>query len=286
MKLNPTVRLLSVIFIFMAIGLTSTWMYLRNKGYSEPVSPVRSAFFEKFENESFALIAYRGTSENLIPNSIDAFAAAAKLSPKIILWADILMTSDEQIIVSSEKNLLRDGLPTLVSFFKYDELPRLSNGEPIVKLKDLLGRFPDHRFVLNIRDYRPGLDGKLATALDEAKANERVLIQSDVDGILRDLRTLRPQLLFGTSQAQITQLLMLLPFALESIAPVKGDVYVSEATRGGSHLVNARVVTEMHRRGRKIFVGPVDDEQTVSELRTLGVDGLITSKPEAYVGFL
>jgi glycerophosphoryl diester phosphodiesterase len=286
MTLNPTVRLLAIILLVLGIGLSSTWIYLRQKGYTEPVSPVRSAFFDRFENETFALIAFRGASASLLPNSFDAFAAAAKLSPRIILWADILMTADEHIVVSAEKNLLRNGAPTLVSFIKYDELPTLSNGEQIPKLIELLAKFPEHRFILNVRDYRPGLDGKLATLLDETKATERVLIQSEVDGILRDLRTLRPQLLYGSSQAQITQFLMLLPFALESIAPLKCDVYVTEATRGDSHLVTDRIVREIHRRGRKIYVGPTQDEKTVSELRNLGIDGLITTKPEAYVGFL
>ncbi len=286
MAINPTVRLLSAILLILGIGLSATWMFLRQKGHSEPNSPVRSAFFDRFKGEKFALIAFRGASASLVPNSIEAFATAARLSPKIILWADIVMTGDDHIIVSSNKTLHREGVPTLVSFFKYSELPKLRNSEPIPKLQELLSKFPDHRFVLNVRDYRPGLDGKLASILDETKAGGRVLIQSEVDGILRDLRTLRPELIFGTSQAQITQLLMLVPFALESLAPLKGDVYVSEATRGESNLVNARIVREIHRRGRKIFVGPVDDLKTVSELREMGVDGLITTKPEAYVDFL
>jgi glycerophosphoryl diester phosphodiesterase len=284
---NPTVRLLALIILVLGIGLGSAWIYLRLRGITESVSPVRSEFFKKYEPEPFALIAFRGESSALIPNSMKAFSEAAKLSPKIILWADILMTADDQIIVSEEKTILsREGVPTLVAFQKYSDLAKLWNGGTVLKLKDLLLKFPDHRFILNVRDYRPGLDGKLATLLDDTKASDRVLIQSDVDGILRDMRMLRPDLLFGTSQAQITQLLMLAPFALESIAPLKGDVYISEATRGESKLVNERVVNEVHRRGRKIFVGPAEDEKTVSELRNLHIDGLITAKPEAYLGFL
>ena len=87
------------------------------------------------------MIAFRGASAALIPNSTGAFSAAAKLSPKIILWADIVMTGDDQIIVSEEKTFDRGGVPTLVSFQKYSELPKLQNGEPIPKLIDLLQKF-------------------------------------------------------------------------------------------------------------------------------------------------
>src|SRR4051812_32557921 len=118
MTINPTVRLLSIIFLVLGIGLGMSWIFLRHRGLSNPISPVRSEFFNKFKDEKFAIIAYRGASADLVPNSISAFSAAAKLDPRVILWADILMTEDQQIIVTQKKTLLHEGVPTLVSFMK------------------------------------------------------------------------------------------------------------------------------------------------------------------------
>ena len=283
---NPTVRLLLIIGLFLGIGLGSAWIYLRQKGYTEPISPVRSPFFDKFGNEEFFVIAYGGNSKSLPANSVAAFEAAASLHPKLILWVDVVMTSDEQVIASTERAITTEKGSTLVSMQKLGDLPALANGEKHPLLKTLLEKFPSHRFIINVRDYRPGLDGKLASVVESVAADERVLLQSDQDGILRDMRSLRPQWIFGTSQAQITQLLMLVPFGLESVAPLKGDVYISEATRGESTLINEAVVSELHRRGRKVFAGPISPKDNVHELQKLGVDGIISGDPEAFVGFV
>lgn len=277
MKIHPTVRILVLVTFALIIGLGGTWLYLRNKGLSDPISPVRHTFFSR--GERVYLIA--DPALNSDPIALPALEQAAKIHPMMILWIDVQLTNDDQLVVLKLRDLVvPEKGSRLVGLSDFSELQQIV-GQPVLKLVDVLKAFPTNRFVLNIRDYRPGLDGKLAQTIDELQAGDRVLIQSDQDGILRDLRALRPTWLFGTSQAQITQLLMLLPFGLESVAPMKGDVYVSTSSRGRPNPLTKAVGLEMRRRGRVIFVGPVENIVEARQLRALGADGFISANPES-----
>lgn len=283
--MSGTLRILSVTLLFIGTGLLGAWIYMRDSGLSRPISPVRHPFFDSRTNEGPYLIAYQGGSTTA-PNSLDAIESATRLHPRLIIWVDVLMTGDGTLVAHHDISIPRNeanGKPTLVSFMKDAEL---GVGDRVAKLEDVLRIVPEHRLILNVREYRPTLDNKLVEIVEGARAGDRVLIQSESDGLLRDVRKLRATWLFGTSQAQITQLLMLIPFGLEAVAPFKGDVYITAFTRGGAKLVKPEVIVEVHRRNRKIFVGPVDDVASGEELLKRGVDGVITSTPEKFVKLL
>lgn len=259
-------------------------MYTRNHGLSAPISPVRHPFFERWPDEKHVLIAFQGGNGGP-PNSRAAIQAAARLHERMIIWVDVQMTASGTLIALHETMIGAPSQqkPTLVAFMDDADL---GVGDKILTLAEAIRVAPDHRYVLNVREYRPTLDQALVQVVDEANAAGRVLIQSESDGLLRDVRALRATWLFGTSQAQITQLLMLVPFGLESVAPLKGDVYVTPAVRDGVSLVKPEVITEVHRRGRRVFAGPVNNAAEGESLLSRGVDGLITSQPELFLDVL
>ncbi len=283
--MSATIRILFISLLFIGIGLTGLWVYMRDAGLNKPISPVRHPFFDDRPEEKRFLIADpRKTDRPFV--SLDEIKETTAIHPNLILWLDVAMTGDGTLVVMRDLTApaARPGAPLpLVSFARDEEL---GVGASVPRLSDALAAVPNHRLVLNIREYRPTADEKLVTEIENAKAGDRVLIQSDIDGFLRDMRSRRAAWLFGTSQAQITQLLMLLPFGLETSAPLKGDVYVTPASRDRSWLVKPEVVAEIHRRDRRVFAGPIDDETTVERLLELGVDGLITTRPEAFLRFL
>jgi glycerophosphoryl diester phosphodiesterase len=283
--MSDTAKSLIITITVIAIGLTGAWIYVRDKGLKQPISPVRHAFFDQNPGENRFLIAYQGASLEAAANTLPAFEAAAQVDPRVILWADVQMTADRSLVVLYPKTLEElGGARTLVGFAHDEEINKLK--VPVPRLEELLGNFPRHRFILNMREYRPGAESRLVEIVEAQKAGDRVLIQSEQDGLLRDLRDLRPLWLYGTSQAQVTQLLMLVSLRLEPIAPLKADVYITPAARDGASLVNEAVVAEIHRRERKIFAGPTTDADTINKLRTLGVDGLITPDPKNHLDFL
>lgn len=285
------------ITVLVLIGSCLTWFYLKGRALSQAIQPPPShPFLTRQPTHLPFWIAYQGSSADLPPNTFAAFDAAAAIDPHLILWVDVRFTKDGTLVAFSEQDLASTTngtgwvsytgigeVETLDAGAKFrsaaGDFPFRGKGLRIPKLKDVLERYPGRRLVLNFRDYRPGIDDRIITLIDEAKAGDRVLIQSEQDGILKDLREKRPLWLFGTSQARVTQLRMLTALGLEAMAPLKGDVYVSEVRRGGNELLDDSVITEIHRRRMKILVGPVDDRAEAEALLARGVDGIITRRP-------
>lgn len=285
--------------------LIFVWIYLRNKALNKPLPPPHEHAFltaNKDPKGTPYLIAYGGGSAERPPNTLPAFDHAASLHPEMILWADLRPTRDGVLVAFREESLssTTDG-KGWISFTDYADVEKLDaafnwtdesgatpyrgQGVKVPTLKELLARYPNRRFILNFRDYKPGLDDKIIAVINEAKAGDRVLVQSEQNGFLKDLREKQAVWLFGTSHAQVTQLLILLPLGLEGLAPVKGDVYVSETSRRGRDLVSPEVIAEMHRRRKPVFAGPASREEAL-ELRAHGVEGLISGDPRELITLL
>jgi glycerophosphoryl diester phosphodiesterase len=278
--------------------LLLVWFYLRTNARAVAPKPAHDHPFVTGHpaDGSIWLIADAGGAAERPANTFIAFDFAASLDPNLILWADVRPTRDGVLVLMREQELASTtNGKGWVGYTDYKDLENLDaaynwkdssgafayrgQGAKIPTLKELLARYPERRFILNFRDYKPGLDTKIADAIDEAKAGNRVLIQSEQNGLLKDLREKKPEWLFGTSYAQITQLMLLLPLGLEAYAPIKGDVFVSEIARSGRTLVSDDVIQEMHRRHIKVIVGPVNNTDEALKLRDQGVDGLITDAP-------
>jgi glycerophosphoryl diester phosphodiesterase len=297
---------LALITVSIFLSLLLVWILLRGRALNEPVPPPHQHPFltaNKSPQNTPYLIAYGGGSDERPENTIAAFDHAASLSPDLIFWVDVRPTRDGVLVAFRDESLSSTTNGTgWISFTDWTEVEKLDAGytwvDPETKaptfrdqglhiptLKDLLARYPERRFVINLRDYKPGLDDKIIQVIDEAKAGDRVLIQSEQNGFLKDLREKRAMWLYGTSYAQVTQLQLLLPLGLEAMAPIKGDVYVSEFARRGRDLVSPEAIAEMHRRHKPVFAGPIAPEQAVA-LFARGVDGLISAKPSALVKLL
>jgi glycerophosphoryl diester phosphodiesterase len=121
---------------------------------------------------------------------------------------------------------------------------------------------------------------KISQSVTDSKASQRILIQSPENGFLKDLRTAQPQWIFGTSQAQVTRLIMLSAIGLQAAAPLKSDVFVMETRISDLTLdrLTKSMIEEIHRRKMKIYAGP-GNSASLQQAINRGVDGLLSNKP-------
>lgn len=302
-KMKDALKSFALTTFAIILCLVLVWFYLKMKAAATPVPPAQpQAFMKDVSPEHPLIIAKGGGGGERPPNTLIAFDHAAALDPRLVFWADIRPTRDGVLVAYREQSLeAATNGRGWISFTDYSAITNLDaaytwkdatgatpyrgQGARISTLKELLARYPDRRFVLNFRDYKPGLDDKIIAVIDEAKAGGRVLIQSEQNGLLKDLREKKPEWLFGTSYAQVTQLMLLLPLGLEAYAPIKGDVYVTSVERNGRELVSDAVIAEIHRRQMKILAGPVSADEALI-LQEKGVDGIITDDPSALMARL
>jgi glycerophosphoryl diester phosphodiesterase len=151
----------------------------------------------------------------------------------------------------------------------------------ILTLDQVLERYPSTAFILDIHSNTIDIHKQVIEAVERHQADQRVLIQSDHDVILSSIKELRPMWLFGTGTRDLTRSHLLTSVFLASMAPLLGDVLIAPMQIRGHDVVQEDLIREVHRRHKKFFVSDVDDPNTLTHLRQLGVDGVISNRPAA-----
>ena len=267
--------------------LATAWMYLKSKANTQlPPRPVRTTFFES--SEKFMVVR---VATEMSPDEIK------KLSPETVVWVDTQVSKDGEVIVLAQHELTNPNYNPTSSDRTPDvqlaKLPvRYMNWTDVEKIQPTAKRleqlFDDQharRWVINVVDYSPGFDQIFSDFISKKNAGERIILQSEQDGPLSDLRKLQPMWLYGTSRAQIVQTLWLTTLGLEALAPLKGDVLITQlhASRINQNAVLATpdLIVEAKRRSMKVLIGPALRDE-FEEIRKLGVDGVITPESQQF----
>jgi glycerophosphoryl diester phosphodiesterase len=252
------IRQFLVLTWVLLMSVFIAWSVARHRGLDAPVKPPMAHPF--LESKDFEVIA-RAPADWTPQTGWTFHDQAAALGNSVILWIDVRPTFSGTLVVAREV-AETENAPTLAS---------------------ALERFKQNRLILNFRGYREGIREKVVSVIESVPGTtERLLLQSPEDGFLKDLREAKPTWIFGTSQAELTRLIMLSSIGLESQSPIRGDIAITDDS-GIMMRIKEAEVDEIHRRGRKFFAGPAQTAEHVAKLRERGFDGVITDHPELLV---
>ncbi|PIS11056.1 MAG: hypothetical protein COT73_05980 [Bdellovibrio sp. CG10_big_fil_rev_8_21_14_0_10_47_8] len=188
--------------------------------------------------------------------------------PHLILWTEVYRGDGETLLVK----------PWVDRDKALKTLEKVANpARPL--LKDLLVKFPQTRFVVQCNDNVENIHRQLAQVIEEAKATERVLIQSNYNSILVSTKELLPRALYGSSPADYTRLKVFDSLWILPSVPFKGDVFFGPLIYRGRSTINSDIVIEMKRRFKKVFLGPLLSQEEVDKAIALGADGLFVEDP-------
>ncbi|MDQ1495823.1 MAG: glycerophosphoryl diester phosphodiesterase [Actinomycetota bacterium] len=224
-------------------------------------------------------MAHRGGASEAPENTMLAFERAVRLGYRYV-ETDVHVTSDGVLLAFHDDVLDRvtdgrgrvDSLPwSVVQHAKVD------GREPIPLFEDLLGAFPEIR--VNIDPKHDGAVPALVGVLRKCDAIDRVCV-----GAFSDRRLARVRALLGPTVCT--------SLGPRNIAKLRSASYgvpvgrlpspcaqVPTSVRGVS-LVDERFVAAAHARGVKVHVWTIDDRAEMIRLLDLGVDGLMTDRPE------
>jgi glycerophosphoryl diester phosphodiesterase len=224
--------------------------------------------------------AHRGGALEGLENTLPAFEAATKLGYRY-LETDCRVTADGVLLAFHDDDLSRTcDRPGKISELPWSEVQnvRVGGREPIPLLEDLLGHFPTARFNLDAKS-----DATVMPMIETIRRTgsiDRVCIGSFTDGRLKQIRAaLGPRLCTSMGPIEVCRWLAgsLLPGGLGiprvpiAQVPVKKD---------GVPVVTARSVRAADRKGIKVQVWTIDDPAEMDRLLDLGVQGLITDRPQ------
>jgi glycerophosphoryl diester phosphodiesterase len=156
---------------------------------------------------------------------------------------------------------------------------RIGGREPILRLEDLLGAWPDVRFNLDIK--AAGVLAPLVRTVRRLKIADRICL-----GSFSDARIAAARRLFGPSVCTALGPRGVAALRLSSYSPraaglvrIQAGVAQVPLQLGGRALVDERFLAAAHARDLQVHVWTVDTEEETTTMLDLGVDGVMTDRP-------
>lgn len=237
-------------------------------------------------------IAHRGSRVLWPENTETSFQGAYDLGYRHF-ETDLHLTADETLVCFHDPTLDRTTNATgRVESMTLGELQGLDagyrHGTPdgftfrdagttIPTLEWLLTTFPDVSVVLDLKS--DGLAEPLAAVLDVYQAHDRVIVGSFSDARLAEFRAVTRGKV-PTSVGRRTARKWILASRIGRGAASDAAALQLPTHTRGFRLVDERLVSAAHRYGLQVHVWTVNTTSEMTRLLEMGVDGLITDRPD------
>jgi glycerophosphoryl diester phosphodiesterase len=227
-------------------------------------------------------IAHRGGAGLAAENTMDAFARSYALGLRY-LETDVRLTADGVLVVFHDAYLDRvtDGRGP-VSKATYAELRRLRVDKlhPIPTLTEVLLKFPDACFTIDLKDERA--TEQLAHVLIQTGSAHRVCVAGAWDSWLRNIREhVGPELTTALGWRHLGTLIASTHARVELPGMRFRGTFAHVPLRiGRLPVFGERLIARARRIGISIIVWTVDDPDQMHRLLDAGVDGIITDRPD------
>ncbi|SEO85820.1 glycerophosphoryl diester phosphodiesterase [Trujillonella endophytica] len=252
------------------------------------VSTVPPARFAFLDAPTPLAMAHRGGAIEHVENTMPAFQACVDLGYRY-LETDVQVTADGVPVVFHDPTLDR----VTDRSGRLDQLPwsevstaLIGGRDPILRLEELLGAWPDVRFNLDIK--AAGVLAPLVRLVRRMRMADRICL-----GSFSDARLAAARRLFGPTVCTSLGPRGVAALRLSSYSPRAAGLVRIEAgcaqvplRLGGRALVDERFLATAHDRGLQVHVWTVDTEEEAHTMLDLGVDGIMTDRPALLRGVL
>jgi glycerophosphoryl diester phosphodiesterase len=244
------------------------------------------------------LVAHRGGSLLAPENTLAAFDRAAALGADAI-ETDVHLTGDGVVVVFHDDETARlTGAPGTIEGRTFAEVSALDAGFAFTPdggrtfpqrgrglhppaLSDVLARYPAMRFNVDAKSEDPALASALARTIQAARAEARVCVGAFSDAQAERLGALLPECArFLPEQAATCHVMAAKSGRAGAPCPEGYDLADLPHRLGDQVVVDAPVVAWFHARGIPVHVWTVDEEHEMRLLLGLGVDGIVTDRPD------
>ncbi len=237
-------------------------------------------------------MAHRGSGLLWPENTMVAFQGAVDLGYRY-LETDLQITRDGVLVTIHDQTVDRTTSRTgAVSDFNLAELqsldagywfqkegehPYRGQGAYIPTLEEVVTTFPDSILTLDLKSN--GLEGPLVDLIQKLGIRDRVIVGSFSGARLRRFRRLSGGRVATSAGPMETARFVMAAKASIAHLPAADCLQVPLRDRGIT-VVNRATVTAARKLGKPLMVWTINDPETMTHLLDLGVDGIITDRPD------
>jgi glycerophosphoryl diester phosphodiesterase len=221
------------------------------------------------EKRHFFKIAHRGASAYEPENTLRSFKRAIEMGAEM-MELDVRFSRDGHLVIMHDKKVDRTTNGRgLVREMTLNELKKLDagKGEKIPTLEEVfdLGK-GTIKFVVELKDR--GTEEKVINLIRDKGLIDDVFLVSFHCDLIKRAKSLEPRIRTG--------LIMLFSFNTAE----KGKECRADAVAPSQYFITSGMVEKVHKNGMFLFTWTVDDPNKAKKLKEMGVDGIVTNKPD------
>ena len=256
-----------------------------------------------FDQNSFMVIAHQGGEELRPSNTMVAFQHAVDLGVDV-LEMDVHSTSDGTLILMHDDTVDRttDGSGAIKTmtlaeikqldagyYWTNDEgqtHPYRDQGITVPTLEELFIAFPNMPMNIEIKQQEPSIVAPFCQLLAEYDMLNKVLIASFHPKTMIEFREKCPGVATSMVEGEIRLFYGLNLAFLGRLFEPPGEAFQVPEYSGDTLVVTERFVRGAQRRNIAVHVWTVDDPADMQRFIDMGVDGIITDRPDLLLELL
>jgi glycerophosphoryl diester phosphodiesterase len=249
------------------------------------------------------VIAHQG-GEHLRPsNTMVAYRHAVELGVDV-LEMDMHSTADGVLVLSHDDTVdrLTDG-SGLIKEKTWNELqlinagytwsddggasfPYRAQGITIPSLEEVFAAFPGVPMNIEIKQQEPSIVEPFCDLIRRHGREHAVLVASFHPDTMETFRRTCPEVATSGTEREIRPFYVLNQVGLATVYRSPAEAFQVPEYSGGLHVVTAPFVRAAHDRNVQVHVWTVNETDDMERLLALGVDGIITDRPDRLLALL
>lgn len=259
----------AVLVIFL-----SAWGLLRFYGLSQAYQVYNHPLMTK--NKPWVL-AWGGELEEGPSHSMKALKGAAK-QDGVMLAINLQMNAEKHFFAFPQGLSLGSKKIVDLSDAEMRSLD-LGGGESPLPLEHILEEFSQTPILIWVNDNIENIDLRLEPIFKKYPSRQNLMIHSEFDNVVKSIKKLIPDLLYGTGVGQRVRFLMLGSIGLEPATTIDGDFLIAPLKERGVNSISVAMKEELVRRQKIFILGPLNDISANNQALSFGATGYLTSYP-------
>lgn len=249
------------------------------------------------------VIAHRGGSALRPESTLAAFDHAVELGADV-LEMDVRASADGEIVVLHDTTVDRTtegrgpvAALTLAELKKLDAgyrwsvdggrtYPFRGKGIRVPALAEVFARFPAMRMNIEIKPAEPAFAESLCRLVRRERRTDRVLVASMQDEALEAFRSACPEVATSMGPGEGRWFYAAHFVHLTAAISPRAAAFQMPYRLGEREVVTAGLIAAARNRNVRVHAWTVNDEQVMRRLIAIGVDGIITDRPDLLLGLL
>lgn len=240
------------------------------------------------------LYGHRGASAEVPENTLASFRRALEVGAGAI-ELDVHVTGDGHVVVSHDPSGGRMAArPAPIATSAIEEVrgwdvgwgfldeagrrPWLGRGLRVPTLEEVLAELPGVRINVDVKPPSRAAATAVVDVVRRRRAQDRVLLTSFDDGVVRAIRAARYEGPTGLSRGEV-RTLVLAPWLAGPLLSTRGRAVQIPVRSGRIALDGERQVARWHRLGLRVDYWVIDEPAEARRLLDLGADGIVTNDP-------